>query len=82
MPLEGKYGRVTTERGTIGDDEPVFLFRAQDRLLPDVLRGYIELCEAAGSPTHHIDVIRRDIRVIEEWQATHFTQTPQSKGCE
>lgn len=81
MAVEGKYGRVVVERGSIGADEPVFLFRAQDRLTPDVLRGYIELCLAAGSSAHHVEGVRRDLAVIEEWQRSHLIKTPGVSGA-
>jgi hypothetical protein len=57
MAIDTKYGRVTTERGTIGEDEPVVVFRAQDELLPKVLAYYHQLCLEEGSPRHHLDGI-------------------------
>lgn len=36
MAVDRKYGRVTLERGTIGEDEPVVVFRAQDKMLPEL----------------------------------------------
>jgi hypothetical protein len=79
MAVEGKYGRVTTERGDIGADEPVFLFRAQDMLLVPVLDHYLTLCAAAGSPQRHLNGIQRDRELIRAWQAENYTQVPQSK---
>lgn len=78
MGIDGKYGRVTLEHSTIGEDEPVVVFRAQDRLLPDVLTMYALLCKAAGSPERHLDLINQSSLVVQEWQARSFTQTPQS----
>jgi len=57
MALDGKYGRVTLERGDIGEDEPVVVFRAQDALLPKVLDWYATECLKAGSPRHHVDLV-------------------------
>jgi hypothetical protein len=34
VAVDRKYGRVTTERGTIGEDEPVIVFRAQSSSWP------------------------------------------------
>lgn len=82
MGIDGKYGRVTLERGTIGDDEPVVVFRAQDRLLPKLLKIYRIMCELAGSPQRHLDLIHESAMTIKTWQADHFTQTPQSKPSE
>jgi hypothetical protein len=78
MAIERKYGRVATERGDIGEDEPVFLFRGRDELLPDVIDHYMLLCQQAGSPQHHIDGLVASKAEIVEWQATHHTQIPQS----
>lgn len=80
MPIDGKYGRVQLERGTVGEDEPVFVFRAQDETLPELLLMYAELCERNGSPQRHLDAIDRSRDGIVAWQQSNFTQTPQSSG--
>lgn len=79
MARDGKYGRVTLERGTIGEDEPVVVFRAQDRLLPKVLKVYRIMCELAGSPRHHLALIDRTAATIKAWQAEHPPRTPTSE---
>lgn len=76
MGVDGKYGRVTTERGTIGEDEPVVVFRAQDRLLAPLLHAYYKLCDEAGAGRHHLRVIDRRITEVEDWQAVHETKVP------
>ena len=48
MAIEGKYGKITTERGTIPDDEPVFLLRAQDKLASPTVRMYAAMRRASG----------------------------------
>lgn len=78
MPIDNKYGRVTVERGTIGEDEPVVIFRAQDALLPKVLDIYRFLCEVAGSPSQHLTKIREAAQVVKGWQAQNYTKTPTS----
>jgi hypothetical protein len=81
MPIDNKYGRVTLEnQRNIGDDEPVVVFRAQDRLLPKVLKVYRILCEVAGSPENHLRAIDAAAANVKAWQAENKTQTPQSKG--
>lgn len=79
MPVDGKYGYVTLERGTVGDDEPVFVFRAQDVLLPQVLNYYLSACMHAGSPVAHLQNIERSRDDIEAWQKVNPVQIPQSK---
>lgn len=48
MAIERKYGKVTTERGAIPDNEPVVVFRGQDALAPVVMRMYAMLCGSHG----------------------------------
>lgn len=48
MAIERKYGRVTTERGNIPAEEPVIVFRAQDKLAPVLMRMYGQLCRSHG----------------------------------
>jgi hypothetical protein len=78
MGIDGKYGRVTLEHSTIGEDEPVVVFRAQDKLLPDLLKIYRILCKTAGSPDRHLDLIQESAEKIRAWQAGNFTKTPES----
>lgn len=80
MAIDPKYGRVTLEDGTIGYDEPVVVFRAQDGLLPAVIRMYRELCIAADVPSPHIVELGNTLEQILEWQQDHFTKMPESRG--
>lgn len=82
MAIDGKYGRVALERGTVGDSEPVVVFRAQDALLPAVLDMYLHLCEIAGSPRRHLEGIREAAMVVKGWQAQNRTKTPSSDSLE
>lgn len=78
MAIDGKYGRVTLENGTIGEDEPVVVFRAQDRVLPKLLKVYKIMCELAGSPQRHLDAIHDAAVKVKAWQADNPTKTPSS----
>jgi hypothetical protein len=78
MGIDRKYGRIDLERGTVAEDEPVVVFRAQDALLPDLLTVYSEMCRNAGSPSQHVMGIALSRGEIVEWQAQHRTQIPQS----
>lgn len=82
MGIDGKYGRVTTERGTIGDDEPVVVFRAQDALLPRLLDIYRFLCEIAGSPSRHLKLIKETAQTVKGWQAQNKTKVPSSDSMQ
>ena len=71
MAVDGKYGRVTLEHGNIGEDEPVIVFRANDKLLPELLHKYLQLCLAAGSPDRHLELIKNSYKQIRQWQEAH-----------
>lgn len=81
MGYDRKYGNVTTDHGEIPDDEPVIVFRGRDRLLPEVLAKYMSLCEGAGSPQRHVDIVAESRRQIMSWQAENpeKTRTPDSE---
>lgn len=76
MAIDRKYGRVTTEFGMIGEDEPVVVFRAHDRLLPKLLKVYWFFCELAGSPQHHLDLIDEAAETVKAWQFQNGARTP------
>jgi hypothetical protein len=80
MGIDSKYGRVTTELGTIGEDEPVVVFRAQDATMVEVLQRYHLICLKAGSPRRHLLAILDAIENVKNWQSRNRTQTPTSDG--
>jgi hypothetical protein len=79
MGYDRKYGKVTTEHGNIGEDEPVVVFRAQDKLLPKVLAYYHLFCVKEGSPRRHLDIIMNTRAKVVEWQKLHYSQVPTSE---
>jgi len=80
MPHDTKYGRVTLELGSVGDDEPVFVFRGQDAMLPAIIDEYERLCRRAGSPERHFAQIDKARQQISDWQRTHPVRVPRSDG--
>ena len=74
MGYDSKYGKVTTEHGDIPADEPVVIFRAQDRLSVNVLKLYYELCKANGSPDRHLSLISGAMMRFAAWQEQHRAQ--------
>ena len=48
MAISGKYGEIDIP--TIGEEEPVFILRAQDRLAQGVVEIYKVLVNSHGSP--------------------------------
>jgi len=73
--IDGKYqtsGDITKLDGTpIPEDEPLILFRAQDKLLVPLLEKYNELCINAGSPEGQVNLLEQRINEIKAWQATN-----------
>lgn len=68
MAYDRKYGKITTERGFIPEDEPVILFRAQDKLSYYVVRIYHTLCTVAGCRPQHLQQIKEASEAIGDWQ--------------
>jgi hypothetical protein len=52
----------------IPDDEPLFLFRGRDRLVPHLLGVYLEIRRGIESPKQNIELIQADIDTITQWQ--------------
>ena len=80
MARDRKYGKVTLENGHIGEDEPVMVFRAKDRLLPALIDMYLLMCRLAGSPQRHMDLIAENRDIVVAWQAQNPTKTPDSEA--
>ena len=80
MAIDTKYGRVTLEHGTIGEDEPVVVFRAKDALLQKVLAYYRLFCWKAGSPKRHLAIIDEALEIVTRWQVLHSTRVPNSNS--
>lgn len=73
--IDEKYqtdGDITKLDGTpIPTDEPLILFRGKDKLLPELLKRYQELCQQAGSPAGQIESLQKRIDTIIEWQTSN-----------
>ena len=80
MGYDRKYGKIITERGDIPDDEPVIVFRAQDRIVPALINIYIELCDMAGSPAERTEFVTETYELFCAWQLDHpeRVKTPES----
>lgn len=75
-PVDGKYGRVFTERGSFEDNEPLFIFRARDEFILPVLTFYRDLCAGMGASGEHLEAIAKHKVQIAAWQLDHGTQLP------
>jgi hypothetical protein len=67
-----KYGRITTEKKAIPDDEPVLLFRGQDIFTPLVAQVYLNILAQ-----HHMEntalaaIMERGLLRLKAWQEAH-----------
>ena len=74
MGHDGRYGRVTTERKGIPDDEPVFVIRAQDALACPLISAYFELCAGHGASAAHQRAVEEAYTRFADWQEAHAGQ--------
>ena len=64
MGVSTKYGKVNVPK--IGDDEPVFILRAQDKLAEMAIGMYKLLAASHGSKL--ADSLDREIKAFQRWQ--------------
>jgi hypothetical protein len=63
MALSGKYGKVDIPK--IGEDEPVFILRAQDKLAEPAIEMYRSLTASHSSPL--AEVLQKEIDAFRRW---------------
>lgn len=80
MAIDPKYGKITLEHGSIGEDEPVVVFRAKDKLLPQLLAQYEWLCSQAGTTERHLQLIAEAKQKVIDWQKVNPTKVPDSEN--
>ncbi len=66
MAISTKYGKVNIPR--IGDSEPVFILRAQDKLAGTTIGMYKLLAASHGSQL--VDSLDREIEAFRKWQGS------------
>lgn len=72
-----KFDVATVEGfSPLADDEPTFTFRAQDRVMADVLDYYAERCIALGSSEEHIQYALSARLAVIEWQRHNGCRVP------
>lgn len=70
------YNRIQDPAGLIGEDEPVFLLRAQDELAPNVVRRWAQSLERAGGDPRTVARAMRWALEMEEWQDRNRSKIP------
>jgi hypothetical protein len=64
MALSGKYGKLSIPR--IGEEEPVFLLRAQDKLTEPAIEMYRVLATSHGCQI--ANAVQKEIERFRQWQ--------------
>ena len=64
MALSGKYGKLTISK--VGDGEPVFILRAQDKLAEAAIEMYRVLAASHGSPL--AGKLQKEIDAFRQWK--------------
>ena len=73
--------RIQDNANIIGRDEPVFLFRAQDRFMLPILEEYLSLLGDEGDKPLVVAVLKHMARVVE-WQTDHEAKDPDTPAIE
>jgi hypothetical protein len=69
------YNRIQDPENKIGQDEPVFLLRAQDALAPITVSFWADCVEKAGN-AKLAEEVRNFVVKMAEWQRENFTKYP------
>jgi hypothetical protein len=64
MAISGKYGRVNIPK--VGENEPVFILRAQDRLAASAIEMYRSLAGSHGASL--VESLQREIDSFRQWK--------------
>jgi hypothetical protein len=66
MAVSAKYGKLTIPK--VGDDEPVFILRAQDKLAEFAIAMYQNLAASHGARV--ANDIQKEIESFRNWKGT------------
>jgi hypothetical protein len=64
MAISGKYGKVFISK--IGEEEPVFILRAQDQLAAQAIEMYRDLVAKKGLP--RAETLEKEIESFRNWK--------------
>jgi hypothetical protein len=71
------YNRFQDPEGKIGEDEPVILFRAQDKHFIGILRDYLRRLNDDPDVEYHMKLaISEHLVRAQNWQRGHRIKTP------
>jgi len=66
MAVSGKYGKLSIPK--VGEDEPVFILRAQDKLAEAAIEMYRALVASHGSSL--AGSIQKEIEAFRQWSGS------------
>ena len=66
MAISGKYGKIDIPN--IGNDEPVFILRAQDKLAGAAIAMYKTLAATHGASV--AEEVKKEIDIFSNWKGT------------
>jgi len=69
MAVSGKYGRLDIPK--IGEDEPVFILRAQDKLAEQAIEKYREIVSSHNQQM--ADDLQKVIHAFRQWKGPKKT---------
>jgi hypothetical protein len=70
------YAHIQDLSGKIPENEPVMLFRGQDRHAPALLEVYADQVEEAQGDPSIVSAVRRQAARMREWQSTKVKKSP------
>ena len=59
-----------------GDDEPIFVLRAQDRIAPMIVRAWAREAQARGCYPEKVEEAHRLADLMLEWQQSNPSKDP------
>jgi len=65
------YNRIQDPDGKIGEDEPVFLVRAQDSASVDCVVAWAHVAEKHGASLKIVELALKHADRMMQWQAEH-----------
>lgn len=74
MTATKKEGVTSFEKA--GEDEPMFVLRAQDKLAPEIVREWAYRAHVSGAPIEKVREARHIADLMEEWQVANRRKVP------
>ena len=65
------YSRIQDPENRIGETEPVFLLRANDRCAPVAVLAWANFLEVLGGDQVVVDHVRNWAKLMSEWRIAH-----------